>query len=514
MPGAAIQVGPFIGGLNTFSDATAIADNELTVCENFELDLDGSLKSRPPIENLAANFPLGATGNVDFLGNFFTPAGVSYLIASDGLNSTYYFSGTAWVLITNTIAAAGFAQFDDKAWLTAPVGSANPGGYWTLAGGFVADSNMPEGECIVTFKDRLFIARGKDSPSQGTALYRSNTVDDPAFWPVSPNISQIGSGDGQNIVQLAVYFNTLVIFRTESTFGLQYTSDPASATVSLLLPKIGLNSKDSLAQFETYVYFMYENKAYEFVNNRASQINVKVPFFSTTGSGVYLPYAVSEFNQRILFTYFDQVFVYNLRTRSWTLWKSSTYGSLGQFFTRSNNQDKNIVLGHKNTVVASGGSRSTPLLQITDEYASVQETMECKIQTKNFNYQASSIFKRLFWWGLDAQFKGTVVGTAVPITQSFTVSWQTLFNNETWNSMLQYTWGSPQDGSPPINTSVTEAAVTFRRIFVKFLKSLRFRQIFFRVSFTTNGSLTEAPVRLFSLTTYVNPKQTVSKEVS
>ena len=91
MPGAPIQVGPFIGGLNTFSDATAIADNELTVCENFELDLDGSLKSRPPIQNLAINFPLGATGNVDFLGNFFTNTGVSYLIASDGLSSTYYF---------------------------------------------------------------------------------------------------------------------------------------------------------------------------------------------------------------------------------------------------------------------------------------------------------------------------------------------------------------------------------------------------------------------------------------
>ena len=154
------------------------------------------------------------------------------------------------------------------------------------------------------------------------------------------------------------------------------------------------------------------------------------------------------------------------------------------------------------------------MLQITDEYDSVEETMQCRIQTKNFNYQASSIFKRLFWWGLDATFKGTVVGTAVPITQSFTVSWQTLFNNETLNSMLQYTWGSPQDGSPPVNTSVTESAVTFRRVFVKFLKSLRFRQIFFRVLFTTDGSADQAPVRLFSLTTYVNPKQTVTREVS
>lgn len=514
MPGAPIQVGPFIGGLNTFSDATAIADNELTVCENFELDLDGSLKSRPPIENLGINFPLGATGNVDFLGNFFTSTGVSYLIASDGLSSTYYFNGTAWVLITNTMAAAGFVQFDDKAWLTAPVGSANPGGYWTVAGGFVADTNMPKGECIVTFKDRLWIAEGKDSTVNGTRLYRSRTLADPSLWQSTNDFVDIGSGDGQNIVQLAVYFNTLIIFRTESTYGLQYTSDPAAAVVSLIIPKVGLNSKDSLAQFETYIYFMYENKAYEFINNRAAQINVKVPFFSTTTTNIYLPYAVSEFNQRILFTYFDKVFVYNLRTRSWTIWKSQTYGSLGQFFTRSNNDDKSIVLGHKNVAVPAGSPRVAPLLQITDEYTNVTETMDCIIQTKNFNYQASSVYKRLFWWGLDATFKGTVIGTAVPITQSFTVNWQTLFNNETWNSMLQYTWGSPQSGSPPVNTTVTESAVTFRRIFTKFLKSLRFRQIYFRVKFTTNGASDQAPVRLFSLMTYVNPKQTVTKEIT
>ena len=426
MPGEPIQVGPFIGGLNTFSDATAIADNELTVCENFELDLDGSLKSRPPIQNLAINFPLGATGNVNFLGTFYAPNGNSYLIASDGLSSTYYFSGSAWVLITSTFAAAGFAQFDNKAWLTAPVGSTNPGGYWTLAGGFTADSNMPKGECIVAYRDRLFVAEGKDSTNQGTRLYISLTPADPALWVTVNDFVDVGTGDGQNIVQLAVYFNTIIVFRTESIFAYQYVNDPGATSPTLIVPKVGLNSKDSLAQFENYIYFMYDNKAYEFVNSRASQINVKVPFFSTTTAGIYLPYSVSEFNQRIMFTYFDQMFVYNLRTRSWTTWKSQTYGSLAQLFVRFNNDDKSIVLGHKNASVPAGGSRVAPLLQITDEYDAVQETMECRIQTKNFNYQASSIFKRLFWWGLDAQFKGTVVGTAVPITQSFTVSWQTL----------------------------------------------------------------------------------------
>lgn len=514
MPGAPIQVGPFVGGLNTFSDATAIADNELTVCENFELDLDGSLKSRPPIEDLGIDFPLQATGNIEFLGVFQVSQNVSYLIVSDGFSKTYYFSGTAWVLITDTVAAEAFVQFDDKAWLTAPVGSTNPGGYWTEAGGFEADANMPKGGLITTFKDRLWIARGKDSVSEGTRLFRSRTVADPTLWQATNDFVDVGSGDGQNIVQLVVYFNTLMIFRTNSIFGLQYTSDPAAAVVSLIVPTVGLSSRYALAQFETNIYFMYDEKAYEFTNNRAAQINVKTPFKSTVTTGFHNDYAVSEFNKRIIFTYFDKMFVYSLRTRSWTEWKSATYGSLCKSVFRSNSQDKSIILAHQNKVQPAGGSRSAPLLQITDEYANVEETMDCKIQTKNFNYQASSIYKRLFWWGLDATFKGTVVGTASPIGQSFSVPWQTLFDNETWGSMLQYVWQSPQEGSPVVETSITEFAVTFRRVFTKFLKSLRFRQIFFNVKFTTNGSVTEAPVRLFSLMTYVNPKQTVAKEIT
>jgi len=513
MPGTAIQVGPFVGGLNTFSDPTAIADNELTVCENFELDLDGSLKSRPPIEDLDIDFPLGTAGDIEFLGTFQVSSTETYLLASDNDSKTYYFNGSAWVLITDTIAAAGFVQFDDKAWLTAHVGSANPGGYWTLSGGFVADANMPEGEIIVAFKGRLWVAEGQNSTNQGTRLYRSRTLADPSLWQVTNDFVDIGTGDGQNIVQLVVYFNTLMIFRTNSVYGLQYTSDPAAAVVSLILPTVGLNSRYALAQFESYIYFMYDEKAYEFTNNRAAQINVKTPFAAGTTTGLHNNYAVSEFNKRIIFTYFDQMFVYSLQTRSWTKWVSDTYGTLCKMAYRSNTEDKSIVLTHSNIAVPAGGTRVAPLLQIADEYSTVSETMDCTIQTKNFNYQASGIYKRLFWWGLDARFKGTVEGTATPITQSFDAVWQDLLGN-TWETMLGFIWQSPNSGSPPITTTVTETAPTFKRIFVKFLKSLRFRQIFYSVKFTTTGTSADSPVRLFSLTTYVNPKQTVSKEIT
>ena len=52
------------------------------------------------------------------------------------------------------------------------------------------------------------------------------------------------------------------------------------------------------------------------------------------------------------------------------------------------------------------------------------------------------------------------------------------------------------------------------RKFVKFFKKLRFRQIQFRITFRTDGSGTTAPVQIFTLSTYMAEKQTVSRTVS
>jgi SAM-dependent methyltransferase len=515
MPGQAIQVGPFIGGLNTFSDPSAIADNELSICENFELDLDGSLKSRPPIEELAVSFPLAVSGgNINILDYFYEATGQSYLLASDGVSSTYFFDGTSWTLVTDQLAAAGFAQFDDKAWLTARVGSAQDGGYWTPSGGFTVDADMPKGEVIVVFKDRMWISEGRTSTNQGTRLYRSRTLADPALWPTVTDFVDIGSGDGQNIVNLAVYFNTLLIFRTNSIFGLQYATDPAAAVVALVVPNVGLASKDALDAFESFIYFIYEDKAYEFSNNKAAQINVKVPFRAGSKAGIYLPFAVSEFNRRVIFTYYGTLFVYSLRTRTWTTWKSDTFGAVGKIVKQETAGDEAVAITHKSAgIPVTGSARVTPTLKITDIVSNVAEQMMCIAQTKIFNYQAGSIYKRLFWWGIDANFKTTVDGLAFPITFNFDTKWGDLLS-KTWNDLLPFFWAAPLETPPFVESDVDVSTAPLGRKFVKFFKSLRFRQIFYRVNFPTDGSSATAPVRLFSLMTYVNPKETVSRTIN
>lgn len=518
MPGEAIQIGPFTGGLNTFSDPTAIADNELTVCENFELDLDGSLKSRPPFVYRDIDMPLGASGNANILGYFYGPGNVPYLIGSDGLSKTYYFSGTAWVLITNTFSATSMAQFDNKAWLLAPYGSTNPGGSWDPAGGFVAEAQMPRGDTIVAHKQRLWVAGGRDALLNATTMYYSNQLGESPFWPTfssTLNTIKVGSGDGQAIVRIAVYYNSLVIFRTNSIYSYQFLNDPGSGTISLLVPNIGLSDKKSFVAWENYIYFMYDERGYEFVNNRAQQINQRVPFVSGSRTGIDESQArsVSLFNNRIIFSYFNYLYVFGLRTRTWSVWQSTVHGAIGEIFSAVTDNDFEEAILFSSKIVPAGGSRVAKTLHMSDIFGTDEEPFVCVAQTKNFNYQSSSSYKRLFWWGADAIFRGRVTAMVTPITFNTSVTWAQMFAY-TWTSVGANDWTQAAYPGADVQTVRDTTGGAALRKFVKFLKALRFRQVNFRLEFDTDGSNDTAPVRLFSLMTYVRAHQRVSKTVT
>lgn len=514
MSGEAIQIGPFVGGLNTFSDPTAIADNELARCENFELDLDGSLVSRPPIVNRGITFPLQATGNINVLGYYYGPGAVPYLLASDGLSKTYYFNGTSWTLITNTFSATAMTQFDHKAWLVAPYGSTNPGGYWSPSTGFVADSNMPKGDTIVAHKYRLWISGGRDALNNPTRLYYSNALSSPlGLWQASPDFADIGAGDGQSIVRVVMYYNSLVIFRTNSIYSFQYTTDPGVGVISLLVPNIGLSSKDALVAWENFVYFIYDEKAYEFVNNRAQQINLKVPFVATSRVGIYDPYVVSLFSNRIIFSFWDTLYVFSIRTRTWTTWVSTEHGAIGSVVAAITDTEEEEAVAFSSSIVPAGGTRTAKTLHITDAVTTETEDFVCTAQTKNYNYQTSSAYKRLFWWGVDAIFRGQVTATAMPVSFNQSVTWSQL-GAYTWSQLLNFDWDQPATPGIDVQTIRDTTGLGSVRKFVKFLKALRFRQIRFKLEFETDGSIATAPVRLFALMTYVKAHERVSKTIT
>jgi hypothetical protein len=669
MPGEPIKIGPFRGGINTFSDQSAVEDDQLVECLNFEPDFDGSLRSRPPLAPLGQPMLMAATGIPSLLGTYYAPGALPYLIASDGRSSTFYFDGNSWILLTNTFAASAMVQFDNKAWMTAPVGSTNPGGYWSPATGFSAQPNMPRGEVIFANKLRLWVCKGKNATVDGTRLFFSRVLGQPEFWgsPV-PDFLDIGGGDGQNIVQAMVYYQSIILFRTDSIYSFTYTTDPASGTVSPVVLGIGLTNKDCLASYENYIYFQYRGRAYEFINSRATQINVKVPFIELSQLRIVSPFSVSTFNERIIFQWWDTTYVFYLKTRTWTRWRSTDHGAFGKMIERQREEntpeaicfsakeaqrgldDTNAAVGVTSSgtlpqgiiymqpevkanatytvsayvkapfgtkIVFSGRTRApdsegmggsvhvatgewerlkatftlaagpyaaiglqfrtvvpgfgialamakpmiqlgtvmTPwqtggvnlvsnptfasLLNVTgyfslivalegpnagvraartlsmqDGFTNRRESIQCIAQTRNYNYEASTVWKRLFWWGVEATFSGTIEGTVVALNFTRGVTWAQL-RSTTWAALRSQTWGSLSSDNYRVTTvRETEGTGAQRKVVKMLSKALRFKQIYFRIVFNADGTADTSPVRLNSLMTYVRAKQTVSKTVS
>lgn len=111
----------------------------------------------------------------------------------------------------------------------------------------------------------------------------------------------------------------------------------------------------------------------------------------------------------------------------------------------------------------------------------ITEDFTCELLTKNYDLQLSPNYKRLFWWGVDAVFSSRLRGWAIPVGGA----------------------SVPSDYPGPFSMGA--------RRFVKMFKSLRFRQIAFRIIFDTDGT---APVTLFSLQAFVSTKETVTKPIS
>lgn len=506
--GEDIKLGPFITGLDTYSDAASIPDTALVECTNFELDLDGSLVSRPPIVSLGATMPLAATGNMRILNYYITDAGAPYLIGTDGNSSTYYFNGTSWTLITNTFAAAAMVQFKNELWLVAPLTSANPGGKWSPSGGFTAVASMPKGACIVSHKERMWIGLGKNAQANGTRMYLSAIVSGAPAW--NGDFIDVGQGDGQNIVDLCIYGSDIVIFKEGSTYRFNYDSDPAVGTVQRVSDNIGAMDVNCWASYENQLYVLFDNKVYQFSNYNYDRLNSRVPLKANNPSTSLSEYAtISVWSDRLFVSFFDVTYVYSLRTRTWSIWKSSVLENIGRVV---------LVPGEQNVVplayTYSTKPRENTLYKIEDRVAdTVGESMVCTMQTKNYDYQVSQRFKRLFWWGVDAYIRTGIDAYALPVSYSARVTWDQLAAY-TWDQLSVYTWDRPLDVSLVIADTVSTQGITGGRKFIKFLKSLRFRQVAFRLVATTEGTSATAPVRVYNIMTMVKDKQTVSKRIS
>lgn len=320
MGGQALRLGPFTGALNTASDPTAIADAELVKLENFELDIDGSLISRTPIQELQGHVNWSERIVIIGEGIF---SGIRYVIGSN-INGVFYYTGGVWTLITNTFQATVAIQYANTVYLVSRPGSGN-GGKWDPIGGFTAVAAIPKGQAAVIHKERLFIAPGVAATTNQSRLSFSDAGNFDS-WPGS-NFIDIGQGDGTNLIDLTVFQDNLLLFKNQATYNLAYDIRPTDATVRKISSTIGAEKQFCVVNYENQVYVFHGGWVYEIINFDFNRLNTKVPF--ERNETVPAPFAaenvfISIFEDRLVCRYFHNVYVYGLRTRTWSVWSSQS----------------------------------------------------------------------------------------------------------------------------------------------------------------------------------------------
>jgi hypothetical protein len=506
--GVGLRLGPFKGGLNNASDASAIQDTELQECINFDFDIDGALTSRPPISSLLDG-PVAAQ-NVDMLGYFVDPTGTLYLIASTD-SAVYYFGSGVWVQITTGFRATAMVQYLNKAWIVAEPGSASNGGSWEpttfgAAGTFTTVASMPKGGAAAMYKERMFVVPGPKASTNESRLIFSNLAN-PATWTGSDFIDVV-PGDGQKLLDLYVLGSNMYLFKNDSTHVFAYDSAPTKGVRNVVSTVVGVSDTGCVVQYENYLMVYHEDFVYEIINGVHQILNTRVDFTAGGGGSYFKANSLSIVGDRLIVKYFDKCYVFNLKTRTWATWESSVEPSRWLVEPRASN-----AIGLRRYVAGAALVNTRFTYVILDGFNSTAtEVMTCRAKTKVYDFDSPEQFKRLYFWAVDLMSTGNVTGTAEPVIYTFNVTWGSL-STLTWAQMAAFTWGQPGNVVPSI-TSIINTSGSLGRRLVKFPKAMRFRNVFFTVSLETTGKSSDAPVRLFTINPIIGLKERVPKQVN
>jgi hypothetical protein len=556
-----LKIGPYSGGINNYSDMSAIADNEMTDCVNFDIDLDGSLKSRPPWKLLYGTSTTIATGTLPpdshqlVLGSF-VYEGVQFIIINSchtGVYAAYvYFhggpnNGSLQKIADGTYQAA--IRYSDDIYLPpGPEGgnaSLGTGQKYSLNNGLVTPlPNMPRGYAACVYKDRLWIS-GRRGIVSSSRLFFSDlatfgTFQGSSFFDINP-------GDGDAVNDLIVYQGNLVILKDNKTYVLSYDQGPAQAVLEQISSTVGVMGRNCAVAYENSIFMLQYNEVYEMTNYTFTRVSVKVPFeydhttpfegqTSTVDEWWKFAQSLSLVGDRLYCRFFNRLYIYHLRLRAWTRYESNdeSIHYIGKAI-RLDNTNTDLNRGYESYIAASALGKVTDpagfgssgawkaylkIYIMEDRYEdTIQETgsivpapvdIKCSMTTKAYDVGLSHRFKRLLHWGIDCITGRTVTGTLYPFTIAYKVTWQQL-RVYRWSQLN--TWGYPLFSIPETSVTQPQGAGLERR-YIRFGRSLRFRLIQFEVEMLTAGNATDGPARIYSLTAFISAHQLVSKAVN
>lgn len=507
MPASPVRIGPFVGGMNTYSGPSAIADNEAVELLNVDIDLDGAIKSRPPVETFSPPISNQAS---HVIGIYRSITDVVYIIyAFDSNVYAFDTSSQTWVSIVAATATA-CVQYNDKLYIVLkPSGTTQGGGKWDPTGGYVAIAAMPRGFDACIYKERMFISASRNGDETSINRVKFSNPANPEAW-TGTDTFDVAAGDGQDIMALFVYDSQIVVFKTDSTYVFAYETSPSKGLVQIVSSTIGANNKHSVVEYENNLFVMHESNVYRISNWNWEHANIKVPFTYSNIHSVGLEFAssISILGNRLFCRYYDKYYTIGLKTGAWTVWEFDGY-TISEFVT---SPTVDVTTGKAMSYAGSYENTTLYLYKFNDVVSTVlNETFTARLVTKSYDFGPSYSFKRLFWWGVDILSKSTVNYKVTPTVYNSAVTWNQLLGVQ-FNDLQ--TWGRPLEVSLDVTDSASGSNPSNYRTFIKLLKSLRFRQISFTIESIVDGTDSTGPLRVFSLTAFIDAKELVTKKVS
>lgn len=506
MPGEPIRLGPFVGGINKLSDPTALQDTELVTADNVELDLDGSYVARPPFFDLASP---ASGSSITLLGWYITDAHTRLLACtSTGLWS---FESGAWTAVvgTSTLKATAMVQYDNIAYIIGTPDSPVDGGSLNDSLTFSGIAAIPRGGSAVVHKERLFIVPGALKTGVDQTLLKGSAPANFSSFPISVYINK---GDGQKLMDILVYNDNLLLFKEDSTYVLAYDADPVDAVTRKINPTIGVTAKNCVAAYENQLYVLHRANVYEVVNYDFAKINSKVPleYDSTKPSPWLTPIFCTLLGDRLVIRYYYKLYVFGLKSKVWTTWDTAQNNRyIGPAVAVPMRDEAGAIPSY---IMPSAEASNNDIHSFRDIIDGLHtEAITVIFKTKNYDYGVSHRYKRLMWWGADVSCVQLISGTVQPIIVNFAVTWGDLAT-KTWGSIAANTWGQPLN--IPLITQTSVGAHSAMRKFVKFKKTMRFRQINYALTMSYDGTNVTGPLRFFTITSIIGSKQHVSKSLT
>lgn len=196
---------------------------------------------------------------------------------------------------------------------------------YTLSG---AGTEFPRAAHLLSAHERIFAANIDNGGTRYRSRVQFSSAGDATDWDVD-NWIDVSPDDGQQITAIALFGESILIFKETSVFVLSGT-DPTSFTLYPLDDEVGTVAPGSIRAAANKLLFLDPNTGvYEFDGADFVKVSEKISLHLIDGVNYTSVYKASAFVYRDRYylsvpwgaaTDNSRMFVYDLRTKAWTQW--------------------------------------------------------------------------------------------------------------------------------------------------------------------------------------------------